>query len=161
MILSLGRRATIRAASTPFSSALKGRSTAPTTCPSSHSSASRQSTSTAFFSFIDCLTVSRESLVWPACAVPEAAATSTAASTARAQAVPPAWFHGIRASTIAIPQASVIPANNRPHPTKAARPAPTFDQSGSGQSPAVAAPRATSAPAAIRTWRSSDIALRP
>ena len=74
-----------------------------------------------------------------------------------------AWFHGMRARSIAMPQVSVTPANTSPQPTKPARPAPiAFQFTGaSGPKAARAAPVATSAPAEIRTCRSSDIAFRP
>jgi len=71
------------------------------------------------------------------------------------------WFQGIRPISIAIPQVSVIPAKTRPQPTNPARPAPMLRHSSSGPKAASAAPIATSAPAAIRTCRSSDIAFRP
>jgi hypothetical protein len=56
-------------------------------------------------------------------------------------AVRQAWFHGIRAISIAMPQVSVIPANTSPQPTKPARPAPIACQliGASGPKPASAA----------------------
>jgi len=55
-----------------------------------------------------------------------------------------------------MPQVSVTPENTSPAPTKADRPT----NAGSTTQPSIA-PTSTSRPAAMRTWRSSDIAFLP
>ena len=65
-------------------------------------------------------------------------------------------FHGICASSIPMPQVSVIPANTSPAPTKP----DSQIQLGWAKAESKTPPN-TIDPAAIRTWRSSDTALRP